>query len=132
MITELRSFSLRADVGVGSCLSVETHLSNEFTKTYILTTWMQFSFDAHGYKCVTRNKSLRMYQILLHYYQFFVCVKYMCGLHSLLLDDIMHIDSFNNIPSSRNKSVIYCAETRNIISKFCLSVTCLFLSGLLI
>lgn len=111
---------------MGGCLSVESRLSNEFTKSYILTAWRQFGFDAHGYKCVTRNKSLRMYRILLHYYQFFVCERYICGLHSLLLEDIMHIDIFINIPSSRNQSIIYCAETRNIIAKFCPSVTYLF------
>jgi hypothetical protein len=110
---------------VGGCLSVETHLSNEFSKTYIFISLCQFSFDAHGYKCVTRNKSLRIHLTVLHFYQFFVYDRCVPGLHSHLLKAIMNIDKFDRIPSLRNKSIIYRVETRKIISKICRSVTCL-------
>lgn len=112
--------------GVGGSLWVKARLPNEFTKTYILTTCKQFGFDAHGYTCVKSNKSLRKYLTQLHFYKFFVFDRYICGLYSVLLEDIMNIDSFENIHSSRNKLIIYCAETRNIVSKFCLSRTYLF------
>lgn len=81
-------------------MSVETYLSNEFTKT-----WRQFGFDAHGYKCVTRNKSLRVYQTVLHYYQFFLFDRCICGLHSHLLKDVMDTDIFGSIRLLRNKPV---------------------------